>query len=68
MKFIPLLALFTLTSCQPEVESRVHMDNIANRTSDSITKLIDSSLALPSLALIGTGSPIASPTSTFTPK
>ena len=68
MKFIPVLFLFALFACTPQTESRAHMDEVANRTSDSITKLIDSSLALPSLALIGTGSPIASPASTFTPK
>ncbi|HWY09938.1 MAG TPA: hypothetical protein VN026_01375 [Bacteroidia bacterium] len=68
MKFIPFLFLLILISCQPQVESRAHMDNTSNRTSDSLSKLIDSSLALPSLALIGTGSPIASATSTFTPK
>ena len=68
MKFIPLLALIALFGCTPQTESRVHMDLIAKRTSDSLSKLIDSSLALPSLALISTGSPIASSASTFTPK
>ena len=68
LKFILFAFLFSLAACKPQTESRTHMDNIAGRTSDSIAKLIDSTLGLPSLALIGTGSPIASSASTFTPK
>ena len=63
---IILLAL-AFTACQPQVESRVHMDETADRMSDSILKLIDSSLAEPGRILAGTGSPIASSASSFTP-
>lgn len=34
--------VFTLNSCGKPTESRVHMDEIANRTSDSLQLLVDS--------------------------
>lgn len=56
-----------LAACQPATESRAHMEDTSNRMSDSILKLIDSSLAEPGKILAATESPIASVASTFTP-
>jgi hypothetical protein len=67
MRLCIILFVLTLTSCQPQTESREHMDLTSDRMSDSILKLIDSSLALPGKVLAGTGSPIASSASSFTP-
>ena len=71
MKFFKLMAFLIplyLTACKPQTESRIHMDETALRMSDSIKNLLDSCFALPSKALAGTGSPIASSASSFTPK
>lgn len=45
-KLLSILFISTavLTSCGPAAEDRVQMDRIAKRMSDSITRLIDSSL------------------------
>ncbi len=67
MKIIPVLLILTFTACQPRIESRAHMDETSDRMSDSILKLIDSSLAEPGRILAGTGSPITSSASSFTP-
>lgn len=67
MKLPIILPILIFTACQPQIESRVHMDETADRMSDSILKLIDSSLAEPGRILVGTGSPIASSASSFTP-
>ena len=39
--------ILILTSCGPAGEDRVQMDRIAKRMSDSLSRLIDSSLADP---------------------
>jgi hypothetical protein len=67
MKITFVLLILAFTACQPQTESREHMDLASDRMSDSILKLIDSSLALPGKVLAGTGSPIASSASSFTP-
>ncbi len=64
---VVLIALY-LAACKPQTESRLHMDETALRMSDSIKNLLDSGFALPSKVLSGTGSPIASSASSFTPK
>ena len=53
-------------ACQPQTESRIHMDQTGQRMSDSILKLLDSSLAQPAKILAQTESPIASSASSFT--
>jgi hypothetical protein len=68
LMLIVFLMAGCLQACKPQTESRAHMDEVSNRVSDSLVKLLDSCLALPSKALAGTGSPIASSTSTFAPK
>ena len=67
MKITPLLLALAFTACMPQTESRAHMDETSDRMSDSILKLIDSSLAEPGRILAGTESPIASSASSFTP-
>ena len=62
-----LLLALPFLACQPRIESRERMDLVANRMSDSILKLIDSSLAEPGKILAGKESPIASSASSFTP-
>jgi hypothetical protein len=57
----------SLVACQPATESRAHMENTSDRMSDSILKLIDSSLAEPAKVLAASESPIASAASSFTP-
>lgn len=61
------LSLLGLIACKPQSESREHMDFVSNRMSDSILNLLDSGIALPAKTLAGTGSPIASAASSFTP-
>ena len=65
-KALFLLALPFL-ACQPQTESRDHMEKISDRMSDSINNLIDSGFAEPAKFLVGTGSPIASVASSLTP-
>ena len=67
MKYPLILIATAFMACQPQTESRTHMENTSQRMSDSILKLIDSSLAEPGKVLAFTQSPIASAASTFTP-
>ncbi|MBP7808583.1 MAG: hypothetical protein KA163_04780 [Bacteroidia bacterium] len=67
MKYIPVLLAATLTACQPQTESRERMDLVANRMSDSILKLIDSSLAQPGKILVATESSTYSFTTSLAP-
>jgi hypothetical protein len=55
MKKIILLLAFPFVACESQTESRAHMDISGNRMSDSILKLLDSSLAEPSRELKGIG-------------
>lgn len=48
--FIPIsfiVAMFAINACGKPAESRAHMDQIANRTSDSLQVLVDSLLDEP---------------------
>jgi len=67
MKPLFFLIAIAFTACQPQAESRAHMDNTSDRMSDSILKLIDSNLAEPGRILAITESPMASVASTFVP-
>ena len=70
MKFmkIPLVVLMlAFIACQPQTESREHMDLTSNRMSDSILKLIDTSSAQPAKILAATESPTVSSTGSLTP-
>lgn len=61
------VTIIGLASCSPQTETRAHMDTTGNRMGDSIRKSVDSILALPGQELAGTGSPITSVASSFTP-
>jgi hypothetical protein len=58
MKKAFLFLAFPFIACQPRVESRAHMEDTSDRMSDSITRLIDSSLADPSHELSSLNSSI----------
>lgn len=42
-----IVAMFAVVACGKPAESRVHMDQVANRTSDSLLLLVDSLLDEP---------------------
>ncbi len=67
MKITYILLASTLMACQPQTESRERMDLVANRMSDSILKLIDSSLAQPGKILVATESSTYSFTTSLAP-
>ncbi len=50
-----ILLFIYLAACQPQTETRLHMDNTGDRMSDSILRIIDSSLADPSKELASKG-------------
>ncbi len=50
-----------LTSCGPAAEDRFQMDRIAKRMSDSLGRLIDSSLADPGRNINFTAQPVIAP-------
>ena len=67
MKKTLLLLTLAFIACQPQTESREHMDLTSNRMSDSILKLLDTGFAQPGKILAGTGLPIASSSDSLTP-
>ncbi len=68
MKKTLLLLTLAFTGCQPQTESREHMDLASNRMSDSILKLLDTGFTEPGKILAGTGLPISSFSDSLTPK
>ncbi len=61
------IVALSFIACNPQTESRAHMNQSGQRMSDSIKILLDSCLSQPGKILAGTDYPIASSARGFIP-